>query len=773
MAVKAEEQQTLIGADVPRIDAVPKVNGGAAYTDDLQLAGLLEADLLISPYAYARILSIDVSAARRLPGVAVVLTGDDVAGLYGNTIRDRPILAQGVVRFIGESVAAVAAVSREVARAAIDLIRVEYEQLAPVLNLDAALAEDAPVLHANLGQYFRTSGDNFPLPGTNICSHFKIRKGDIVRGFAAADHVFEDTYEVPRNHHACLETHSVIAQYDGEGGLRLWCANQSPYVLQRTLCELLKLPMNKVQVSAPTLGGGFGSKIYPGIEPLAVMLARQAGRKPVRLSLEREQDFRSSVTNHGARITVKTGVQRDGTLVARHVISHWDTGAYADCGPLVARNSGFTSAGPYRIPHVFVDAYAVYTNTPVASAFRGYGTPHVMWAYESHMDRIAAELGIDPLEFRLKNVIRDGDLSHTGEQMVAVGVGECLRQVAAAVGWQPGRTPAKIDLGDGRYRSLGLACGWKGSMRNFATQATVRMVEDGSVEVNCSNVDMGQGSSTILAQIAAQELGVALDKVTVRRPDTFITPFDRTTSASRGTFHAGRAVLLAARDAWAQLARLAAKVFRSDPEEVTAQAGSVENSRTGQTFSFAQIIGKAVLGGVNVIGQGSSYMEGGTGLDAETGQGANPTSFWMYAANIADVEVDTRTGKVRIHKIFGAADVGHAINRENCRQQIQGGIAMGLGIAMTEEMQFEDGAVANPNLHDYRLPTCPDVPRIVPIIVEVPHPDGPYGAKGLGEMPVGPVAPAIANAIARSTGVRIKSTPMTPERVFMALQKAR
>jgi len=415
----------------------------------------------------------------------------------------------------------------------------------------------------------------------------------------------------------------------------------------------------------------------------------------------------------------------------------------------------------------------VYTNTPVASAFRGYGTPHVILAYECQMDRIADALGMDPLEIRLKNVIADGDLSHTGEKMVAVGVGECLRRVSEAVGWKPGSTPPRIDLGDGRYRSLGIACGWKGSMRHFATQATVRIAEDGSVEVNCSSVDMGQGLSTVLAQIAAQEIGVSLDKVKVRRPDTFITPFDRTTSASRGTFHAGRAVMLASRNVWDQLAKLAAEVLKCSPQDVVSQDGVIENSKTGQRLSFAQVLAKAVLGGVNVIGQGSSYLEGGTGLDPETGQGSNPTSFWMYAANVADVEVDSRTGKVRVHRLIVAADVGHALNLENCRQQIHGGAAMGLGIALVEELQLQDGHVANPNLHDYRLPTCPDVPRIEPIVVEVPHPDGPYGAKGLGEMPVGPVAPAIANAIAHATGVRIRNTPMTPERVFMALRKGR
>jgi len=760
----------MIGREIPRIDAQIKALGLAEYARDINLAGMLEAAVLFSPYAYAKILSIDTAEAEALPGVVAVITGKDVSGLYGTTVKDRPVLAQEVVRFAGEPVAAVAAISKETALKAVELIKVEYEEMKPVLDVMEAVAKDAPLLHEKLMEYEREAVVN-PVPGSNICSHFKIRKGNVEEAFKNSDFVLEETFEVPRNHHSCIEPYTTIVKLEKEGVLRIWTGNQSPYVLQRNIAALFNIPWNKVRVSIPTLGGGFGSKIYPSLEPLMVVLAKKCNYRPVRLALDRGEDF-LRITNHGCKIKIKTGVRKDGKILARQMTTYWDTGAYADCGPLVARNSGFTSAGPYQIDNVHVDAYCVYTNLPVATAFRGYGIPHVTWAYERHLDHIARELGLDPLEIRLKNVIKDGDLSHTGEKMVAVGMKECLETVARAIGWDPGRMPEPVVLEDGRVRSYGLAISWKGSMRHYSSAAIVRIMEEGSVEVNVSNVDMGQGSSTIFAQIAAAEIGVPVEKIAVRHPDTFITPYDRTTSASRGTFHAGTAVKNAAQDAWNQLAGYAAKVFGCEPEEVKADEGYLINPKTGEKHSFASIINKAVLGGIDIIGRGYSRMEGGTGLDKETGQGANPTSFWMYAADAVEIETDTRTGEIKVLQIHAASDVGKAINRGNCRQQIQGGVTMGLGIGRMEELKFDEkGRILNNNLHDYKIPTSADVPKIHTYIIEVPHPLGPYGAKGLGEAPVGPVSPAIGNALFHGTGIKINRLPMTPENVRAAFRK--
>lgn len=764
-------KERMIGKSICRIDGPKKAAGKAEYIQDLEFAGLLEASVVTSPYASAEILSLDTSLAKGLPGVVAVITGEDVSGLYGTTIKDRPILAQGRVRYVGEAVAAVAAVDKETAEAAAALIEVRYRELPAVFDPVEAVRDDAPLIHRQMMDYEREPVV-FPVEGTNVCSHFKIRKGDVEKAFARADLVLEEDYEMPRNHHACIEPYGVVAQFEREGILHIWTGNQSPYVLQRGIAALFGLNWNQVRITIPTLGGGFGSKIYPSLEPLVTALARACGHRPVRLLLDREEDF-LRVTNHGCKMRLKTGVMKDGKIIARKLIIYWDTGAYADCGPLVARNSGFTSAGPYQIDNVWIDAYAVYTNLPVATAFRGYGIPHVTWAYERHADQLAKKLGMDPLEFRLKNIVHTGDISHTGEKLVAVGMEKCLKAVAEAAGWQAGHPPAPEYLGDGVWRSYGLACSWKGSMRHYGSSATVRIMEEGSVALNVSNVDMGQGSSTIFAQMVAEETGIPVERIQANHPDTFITPYDRTTSASRGTFHAGTAVMNAAKDAWNQLAEYAAELYHCRPEEIYGEEGFVIGPGEGQRLPVSSVIKKAVLGGIEIVGRGYSKMKGGTGLDRETGQGENPTSFWMYAADIVQVETDTRTGQVKVLKVYAASDVGCAINKENCRQQIQGGVTMGLGSGLMEELKFDEkGRVVNNSLHDYKIPTAADSPEFQVLLVEEHHPAGPYGAKGLGEAPVGPAAPAVANAVCRVTGLEIFRTPLSPERLKMLLKEA-
>ncbi|MDR1194513.1 MAG: xanthine dehydrogenase family protein molybdopterin-binding subunit [Peptococcaceae bacterium] len=766
-----DNQRAGVGASPYRIDGKIKTDGKAEYIQDMDFAGLLEAAILPSPYASARIRGIDCGAALAVPGVAAVITGADVPGFYGTTIQDRPVLARERVRYVGEPVAAVAARGKEAALMALNRILVDYEETAAVFDPEEAADPTAPLLHEDLMTYEKEPIVN-AIAGTNICSQFRLRKGDMEKGLALADLTLEESYEVPRNHHACLEPYGVIAQMEREGILHIWTGNQSPYVMQRSIAALFGLTWNQVRVSIPALGGGFGSKIYPSLEPLVVALARKTNHRPVRLLLDREEDF-CRVTNHGCKIKIKTGVTRDGVITARQMTTYWDTGAYADCGPLVARNSGFTAAGPYRIPNVSVDAYSVYTNLPVATAFRGYGIPHLTWAYECHTDHLARKLGMDPLEFRLRNVVRNGDSSHTGEVLRSVGMKACLEKAAAAAGWVAGKPPRPVDLGDGRFRGLGLACSWKGSMRHYGSAATVRIMEEGSVEINVSNVDMGQGSSTIFAQMVVEEIGVPLGRVRVQRADTFMTPYDRTTSASRGTFHAGTAVRAAARDAWRQIQDHGAKVFGCAPEEVYSRDGKVVNPKTGEGVSHGALLKKAVIGGIDVIGRGYSQMPGGTGLDLETGQGANPTSFWMYAAQIAEIEADTRTGQIKALKVYAASDVGKAINPVNCQQQIEGAVSMGLGIGLMEELRFDEkGRLRNGNLHDYKIPTAMDAPEVEALLVEVAHPLGPYGAKGLGEAPVAPAAPAVANAVYLATGRPVWRAPLKPETMKKIWQEA-
>ncbi|MEL7567351.1 MAG: xanthine dehydrogenase family protein molybdopterin-binding subunit [Dehalobacterium sp.] len=759
----------LIGQSVPRIDAPRKVMGRAGYTCDLEMSGLLEAGLVKSPYSSARIKHIDISGAVRIPGVKAVITGKDVPGLFGTTVKDRPVLAQEIVRFFGEPVAAVAAESKEILEQALACISVEYEELPGLYSAEKAMEPGSILIHENLGDYEKDV-NTYSVQGTNICHHFKLRKGNIDEGLAAADRIFEDTYIAHPNYHACIEPHIAIARMDQDGILNIWSSNQSPYVLQRTISQLFKIPMNRVRITIPTVGGGFGAKIYASIEPVIAALAFKTNGRPVRLNMDRKSDFTNTVINHAVTIKLTTGVKSNGLLVARKVSAYWDTGAYADCGPLVARSGGFTSAGPYRIPHIHIDSYAIYTNNPIAGAFRGYGVPQVTWAYECQMDKIAHELGFDPLQMRLDNIIKDGDINATGEKLTAVGLESCLREVAKNLGWEPGKRPGTEIKEDGRIKSVGIACSWKASQRSYPTSATVRVMEDGSVEVNCSTVDMGQGSATIFAQIVSEEIGVPLKHVQVRHPDTFITPYDRTTSASRSTFHAGTAVRKAAQDAKEQLLELAVKLLECKTSDLLCAEGKIRCTQNNAALTFGEIISKGVIGGVDIIGKGVSILEGGTGLDKETGQGTRPASFWMYTAHGVETVLDPITGKIYVERIVAAHDVGKAINKVNCAQQIEGGVVMGLGIALLEELQMKDGKILNSNLHDYKMPTCADVPDIETILVEEPHPDGPYGAKGLGEPPVAPVAPAIANALAQASGLWMTELPMNHQRVLRALK---
>lgn len=761
-------EKKIIGQSITRIDAYQKVMGQAGYTGDLDMFGLLEAGVVTSPYSHARIKNIDISAAARMPGVKAVITGKDISGLFGTTIKDRPVLARDLVRHFGEPVAAVAAETKEILEQALKSIFVEYEEMPGLYDTEKAMEPGSILIHESLGDYLKAE-TTYSVPGTNICHHFRLRKGNMDEGFAQADRIFEDTYTIHPNYHACLEPHIAIARMDQEGILNLWASNQSPYVLQRTISQLFKIPMNRVRVIIPTVGGGFGAKIYASIEPIIVALALKTKGRPVRLNMNRNLDFTNTVINHAATIKIKTGVKSNGLLVARQVSAYWDTGAYADCGPLVARNGGFTSAGPYRIPNIHIDSYAIYTNNPIAGAFRGYGVPQATWAYECQMDKIAHALELDPLQMRLDNIHRNGDINATGEQLTAVGLEKCLKEVALKLGWEPGKRPAPEIKEDGRIKSVGIACSWKASQRSYPTSATVRVMEDGSVEVNCSTVDMGQGSATIFAQIAAEELGAELSQIQVRHPDTFNTPYDRTTSASRSTFHAGTAVRKAAEDAKEQLKEIAAKILNCKTSDLVWAEGKI-GPPNGPALSFSEIISKGVIGGVDIIGKGVSLLEGGTGLDKETGQGEKPTSFWMYTAHGVETEIDPLTGKIFVKRIVAAHDVGKALNKVNCAQQIEGGVIMGLGVALLEELQMKEGKILNTNLHDYKLPTCTDVPEIETILVEEPHPDGPYGAKGLGEPPVAPVAPAIANALGDALDIWLTDLPMNSKRVLAVLK---
>jgi carbon-monoxide dehydrogenase large subunit len=491
----------------------------------------------------------------------------------------------------------------------------------------------------------------------------------------------------------------------------------------------------------------------------------------VKLVFTREEEFGVAPVRHPTVIRCKTGMKKDGTWLAQETELIFDTGAYADIGPRVCRNAGFSAAGPYQVPNVRIDSYCVYTNHPIGGAFRGFGIPQVSWAIESHLDVMVEKLGLDPVEVRLKNAVEEGSLSVTGQVLHSVGLKETLRQAAEKIGWRKASGP---------YRGKGIACMHKSTVTPSSSAAFVKLNEDASVTLLCSAVEMGQGSSTILAQIASEELGIPVEKISMVRPDTDVTPYDMASVSSRSTFFVGNAVRRAAADAREQLLQIAAEILEANPLDLVIEAGKVMvRGVPEKAIPIAELpLGEAFYVGAKgrgrgrpVLGRGSFTVEDATPLDRETGQGKNPSAFWMYATQAAEVEVDPRSGRVKVLRISSAHDVGKSIHPVAIEGQIQGALVMGVGTALFEEMELEKGRVKNPSFAEYKLPSALDAPEMIPIIVEELHAQGPYGAKGLGEPALAPTAAAIANAIYAAVGVRVKDLPITPEKILEGLRK--
>jgi CO/xanthine dehydrogenase Mo-binding subunit len=747
------------------LDARERVTGRVPYT--INLRAPLQAALLRSTLPHARIRSIDASAARRVPGVAAVLTGADLAGrsdvsaCFGPVFRDQPMLAIGKVRHVGEPVAAVAAVDLDAALDALERIEVEYEELPAVFDVGAALAEGAVLVHDD----DRRAGETFadiitrPVAGTNICNHFRLRKGDVEAGFAEADHVFEDRFSSPPVQHVPLETHACIAEWIG-GRLTVTATSQSPHALRAQLAEVFRLPATRVRVVVPTLGGGYGGKAYPTIEPLTAFLALVAGRA-VKLHLTREEDA-ILVSKHGVEITMRTGVMADGRIVARATTCHFNTGAYAHIGPRLVKNGGFGTGGPHRIPHVAVDSYAVYTNIPTAGAFRGYGISQAAWAYETQLDMIAERLAIDPLEIRLRNLLQDGDTFATGEVVEDCHFRELLTDAAAHVAWSAGEEPVRRGS---RVRGKGLSCIIKGTITPSTSTATAKLNEDGTLDVLTSSVEMGQGVQTAIAAIAAQVLGLSVERVAVSCVDTDVTPYDQVTGSSRSSYAMGAAVTAAAEDVRRQLLLLAADALEASPDDLFVRDGRIDvRGVPDRGIAIADIVRRARVG--NIIGHGRYRSEGG--LDAETGQGI-ASIHWHQAAGAAEVEVDLETGHVDLLRYHAGVYAGRILNPAQADLQTEGNVAFGIGQALFEEMVFEDGQLRNPNLGEYMIASVEDMPRELGLTI-LESADR-HEIHGIGETSLPPVMPAIGNAIYRATGVRITDLPITPEKILRGLRE--
>lgn len=751
----------MIGKSPARTDATAKVTGRAVYIDDLKVAGMLYGKVLRSKHAHARILSIDTSKAKALSGVKGVVTGADLSFLHGESIMDEPFLAREKVRYAGEGVAAVAAVDEETAERALELITVEYGELPALFDPVEAARSGAPLIHEALASYGRANSIR-PIEGTNVCNHFQLRKGDVEAGFAESDEIFEDTFTTQMQQHGSIEPHGAICLIDDEINITLWSNNDSPYRCRKEIASAFGIALNKVRaVSAPCIGGSFGGKGGLKAEACAIALAWKVRNRPIKVVYTREEEFCSSLVRHPSVIRIKTGVERDGTILARQVEIYWATGAYAEKGPTVSRSGSVSGAGPYRIPNVKIDGYVVYTNRQVAGAMRGYGGPQVAWAYESQMDIIAHKLGLDPVELRLRHVYVDGDVHATGHKICSEGLKECLEKVAERMQWS--RKPLGKDQG------RGIACMERAVKTPFGSAAFVKVNEDGSVDILSSTTEVGQGSDTILCQIAAEELGVSIEMVQKAAPDTAFTPFDASTTSSRSTFHMGNAVKMAAADARQQIFKLAARLLQADPNDLEIKNGNVcVRAMPEKSLPVATVLSAHHGSSGTVLGRGYYFPRRSEG---QIEYFSLDMAFWLLGSHGVEVEVDRNTGNVRILKVYAAHDAGKAIHPGNCIGQMQGGIAMGLGLALNEEIRFKGSMVLNPSFLSYKIPTVLDVPEMVPLTVECPHPDGPYGAKGMGETTNVPTPPAIANAIFDAVGVRIKDLPITPDKVLAALRR--
>jgi CO/xanthine dehydrogenase Mo-binding subunit len=762
---------TQVGRSLPRLEAEDKVSGTAEYIHNLVLDGMLHGAIVRSTVPHARVTRVDAAAALGVAGVHRVVTSADVLSVtavprYGPAFWDQPVLAIDEVRHVGDPVAVVLADTGPAALEAADLVTVGYAELPAVFDEVTAAADDAPLVHERveasaLFADLKGLGDR---ERTNVSLWYKLRRGQVEDGLAGADFVFEHTFHTPATAHVPMEPLISVAEPGARGSVIVHSATQNPSEVRTELARLLGLPENKVQVRTAFLGGGFGGKLYPRMEPMAAVCALLTGH-PVRIALSMDESF-VALTRHASTSRLRTGVRQDGTIVARQCETWWNTGAYADIGPRVTQKTGSTAAGPYNIPAVRIDSYNVYTHLPPAGAFRGFGVPQVTWAYESQADIIARALGLDPIEFRRRNLLHSTQLHATGTELRGAGTTEVLDALHRAMRWdQP------LHRGDGPVRrGRGVALGIKAVITPSTSGAIVTVHPDGSCSVGCGTVDMGQGSATAFAQLCAEVLGLRAEDVAVGHPDTDITPYDMGTLGSRSTFHMGHAVQAAAASARRQLLDVAAKVLSADPAELTVADGIVTNEMDGRSLSFADImVSEFGMRAGNIIGTGT-YTPDYVKPDPETGQSTNMTAFWMVGGAGAEVSVDTRSGALTVERLVVVADAGRAINPAIVRTQLSGAAIMQLGMTISEELRYEDGQPVNTGLAQYRVPGFMDIPDIEPVIVEVPQENAPFGVKGVGESGTFAVSPAVANAVQDAVGVRVYDLPLTAERIWAALR---
>jgi CO/xanthine dehydrogenase Mo-binding subunit len=754
-------------AEEPRADYAEKVTGRAVYASDVTVPGMLEGKVLRSTMPHARIRSIDVSAAESMPGVVAVLTGADLERLpgahasWGLTLRDRPVIAVEKVRYVGDPVAAVAAIDEFIAEEALEAIRVDYEPLPFVTTSAEALAPGAPLVHDAMvplkDLYFK--GEPAPVPGTNIFHRYQYACGDVDAAFKAAARVFEDTFSFPMVFHYAMEPHVSVASCKRDS-LEIWSGGQTPAAIQRICSDLLGIPLANVRVHSPFVGGGFGGKASVKIDPLAAALSWKA-KRPVRICLGISESM-LTCRRLSAEITLKTAVDAAGALTAKSIRVVMNGGAYADTGPAIAVKSATRAIGPYRIPNLKLEALAVYTNTVPGAAFRSIGGPQGVWATESQMDIMAQALGRDPVEFRLSNMVEKGEPIRPDLRPLDVDLKAALRKAVSGMDELNNRAPAPRG---NTARGVAVAASDPGIVPMGG--AIVRLRADGSILVSANTVEIGQGNHGVLRALSAKNLNQSVHRVTVAEPDTNSAPHDWGTGASRSSVITGLAVESACRDIAAQVAETAAHVLGGNPGDYRLVEGGI--SGNGNELGIRELLRRFYgIDSGEFIGIGRVSPKSKNG-----GFGLAPL-FWETAAGAYEIEVDTDTGAISVVRAVGAVDVGKVLNRKAAEGQDEGAVVQGIGHTLFEEYAYEDGQVINGTLFDYHVPAFDDAPReAVTLLIESGDGPGPDGARGMGEGAILPVAPAIANALSQGFGVRIKELPLTPERVWRALKDAK
>jgi 4-hydroxybenzoyl-CoA reductase subunit alpha len=754
-----EEELSIIGKSAGRVDTAAKATGEALFSADLTLPRMLVGKVLRSPHAHARILHVDTSRAERLPGVRAVVTGADSTGEKWGVFRytqDQAFLPADKVRFIGEEVAAVAAIDEETALEALDLIKVEYEELPAVFTIEEAIKPGAPLIHDTN-------------PG-NINVHVKIDVGDVGKGFAGSYYVTEGTFSAPEDSYFQAEPYAVVASFDSSGNLDIWMPNAGPHLKSKPLSNCLRMPLNKVRVRKITIGGAFGgrSEISPA-DVVCSLLARKAGL-PVKIVYTREENTVATRQAHSMIATIKTGVDREGRVIARDITCHMDGGAYSSTGPIAVSVPFLCMEQAYRMENVRYNGYRVFTNKPIRGMYRTHGRAFAC-GVDLQLDMIAKELGIDPVEIRLRNARRQGDYTPTKSLVVSCAMTETIERAAGAARWKEkwGKLPPFHGIGIGcNSVQTGFPMGIRGGSSAF-----IKFNEDGGATVISGVVDNGQGNENMIVQIAAEELGIMPEDIQLITADTEVTPSDPGSYSMCETFVGGNAVRLAAKDAKEKLFKFAARALEAKPEDLQARGRKIfVKGEPERSIPFARAIRLALSKGESISGEGSYWPK----VDPRREWVENPygqlSETFSFGTTIIEVQVDPETGLVDVIEAWAAQDVGRAINPKVVEGQFEGGLTMGgQGGMLTEYHVWDGGRCLNPDQLDYRLPLAPDMPKINSIIVESHDPAGPYGAKEAGMSIAMSAAQAYVSAVCNAIGAPINEYPLTPDKVLEAIEK--